>query len=186
MRKSFRNLYVAVSILGLLLSIEVYAQTRLVTFSPPDRSFRIKIPSKPSHVHSSLDYERQGLFEGNFAADTYDFSPNDSGTVGVITVFHLARAKSRRQFNKESDSIMLVVGGDDKEFLKRTSIRTSGLHGREYLYSKGDIRGRVLIVNAGKKIFFLQYHTESGALPDFVDTIFRSFKITTKPASHKN
>ena len=178
MEKSFQSLCLAFGILVLLVSVEIDAQSRWLTFSPPDRSFSIKLPRKPAHVHGRLNYETQGLFEGNFGADTYDFSPNDSGTVAVVSVFHLTTAKSLRQFNKESDSVMLVIGGDDKEFDKQTSVIINGLHAREYFYRKGDIRGRVLIVNAGKRIYFLQYHCESGALPDFVDRIFRSFRIT--------
>jgi len=71
---------------------------------------------------------------------------------------------------------MLVVGGDDKEFLKQESVTVNGMHGREYIYKKGSIRGRVLLVNSSKRRFFLQYHTEEGALPEFVARIFDSFR----------
>src|SRR5262245_15869681 len=94
-----------------------------------------------------------------------------------LPILHVARVKNRRQFDKEADSVMLVVGGDDKKFSKTTSVTVNGLHGREYFYEKGDIRGRVLIVNAGSRIFFVQYHTEAGILPDFVAKIFRSFRV---------
>jgi hypothetical protein len=71
---------------------------------------------------------------------------------------------------------MLVIGGDDKESLTHKSVSVNGMPGREYFYSKGDIRGRVLIVNGGRRIFLLQYHTEAGSLPDFVKTVFNSFR----------
>lgn len=180
MRTSFRTVYLIIPTLVLVsaaIPVAVNAQSRWVTFSPPDRGFRINIPSKPAYRRTSLNYDKQGLFEGNLWADIYDFSPNDSGTIGVITVLHLKGAKSRRQFNKESDTIMEIVGGDDKEFLKRASVMINGRHAREYSYRKGDIRGRVLIVNAGIKVFFLQFHTEAGVLPNYVDRIFRSFRL---------
>lgn len=180
MRTICRSVYFVIPILVLAsaaISIEVNAQTRWVTFSPPGKGFSIKVPRKPTYKHRSLNYDEQGLFEGNTHADIYDFSPNDSGTIGAISVFHLTRPKSGRQFNKESDSIMEVIGGDDKKFLKRISVTINGLHAREYVYRKGDIRGRVLIVNARKKVFFVQYHTEAGVLPRFVDRIFGSFRV---------
>src|SRR5688572_20985046 len=182
MRTSLRSLYLVVPTLVLMFAamrVEVNAQTGWVTFSPPDRGFSIKIPSKPTYKRTSLNYPEQGLFDGNLWADIYDFSPNVSGTIGVITVFQLTAAKSRRQFNRESDTIMEIVGGDDKEFLKRASVMINGLHAREYSYRKGDIRGRVLIVNARTRVFFLQFHTEAGVLPNYVDRIFRSFRVAT-------
>ena len=177
---SCRNLYLLILILVLAsasLSIDVNAQAEWVAFSPSDNSFNITVPRKPTYQHDSLNYEERGLFEGNTHADTYDFSPSDSGTVGVITVFHLDRPKIRRQFDRESDSVMEVVGGDDKKFLKRTSVTVDGLHAREYVYLKGVICGRVRIVNAGKRILFLQYQTEAEMLPRFVDRIFNSFRV---------
>jgi hypothetical protein len=93
----------------------------------------------------------------------------------VIGVYQLRRAKNQRQFIKECYDIILFIGGDDKESLTHKSVSVNGMPGREYFYSKGDIRGRVLIVNGGKRIFFLQYHTEAGSLPDFVKMVFNTF-----------
>jgi hypothetical protein len=175
-----RTNYLVVPALVLLLSafsVEAQARTRWVKFSPPDKSFSIVLPRKPIYQHSDLNYDEQGVFDGNMRADDYDFSPNDSGTTSLITVFHLARPKSRQQFDKECDSIMEVIAGDDKQFDKRASLTINGLHAREYLFRKGSIRGRVLIVNARTRIYFLQYHTETGVLPSFVAGIFRSFRV---------
>jgi hypothetical protein len=97
-----------------------------VKFSPPDKSFSIVLPRKPIYQHSDLNYDEQGVFDGNMRADDYDFSPNDSGTTSLITVFHLARPKSRQQFDKECDSIMEVIAGDDKQFDKRASLTING------------------------------------------------------------
>ncbi len=147
-----------------------------VNYSPPDKSFTVRLPRWPHYTTGRLDYEKDGLFKGNTHGDGYDFSPNVSGTVAGIFVYHLRRPKSQRQFIKECDDIMLVVGGDDKESLTHKSVSVNGMSGREYFYTKGDIRGRVLVINGRRRIFFLQYHTEADSLPDFVKTVFNSFR----------
>jgi hypothetical protein len=98
-----------------------------VTYSPADNSFTVRLPRRPKHTTGRLDYEKNGLFRGNTDGDAYDFSPDDSGTVAVIGVYHLGRAKSQRQFKKECDDIMLFVGGDDKESLTHKSVSVNGL-----------------------------------------------------------
>jgi hypothetical protein len=179
---TFPDLYLILpTVLLLALPTEVNAQTGLVTFSSPDGSFRINVPRKPTYEHQVLNYENEGIFESNFRADVYDFSSPDSGVAGVLAIFYLARPRNRRQFTEECDSVMLVVGGDNKEFIKGTSVTVNGLHGREYFYRNGDIRGRVLIVNARTRVFFVQFHTEAGALPRYVERIFRSFRVAPLP-----
>jgi hypothetical protein len=177
-KKSKPKLIVVLAVLS-IIPAQTNAQTRWLHYSPPDKSFTVELPRKPKYKRQKLDYEREGLFEGNSHVDWYDFSPNESGTVGVVAVYYVPQEKSQRQFDEESDSIMLVVGGDDKKFVKQESVTVNGLKGRDYIYSKGSVRGRVLIVNAGKRIFFLQYHTEAGVLPTFVAKIFDSFRIAS-------
>jgi hypothetical protein len=175
-KKSKPKLPVVLAVLS-IISAQTNAQARWLHYSPPNKSFTVELPGRPKYKRQKLDYEREGLFEGNSHVDLYDFSPNESGTVGLVAVYYVQKVRSQRQFDEESDSIMLMVGGDDKEFLKQESVTVSGLHGRDYIYRKGSVRGRVLIINAGKRICFLQYHTEAGVLPTFVAKIFDSFRI---------
>lgn len=175
---SMNRQFMFLAVLSLLLAIspQVSGQAKWRFYAPPDKSFSVELPRMPKHTRQDLNYEKTGLFEGNTHGDVYDFSPNDSGTIGVIGVYYVPQEKSDKQFDAESDGLMLVVGGDDKEFLKQESVTVNGMHGREYIYKKGSIRGRVLIVNSGKRRFLLQYHTEEGALPEFVARIFDSFR----------
>ncbi len=89
-----RNLYsvnLTLVLLAAAIPVVVNAQTRWLKFSPLDKSFSI-VPRKPTYEHSSLNSDEQGVFDGNTRADDYDFSPNDSGTTSLVTVFHLRRA----------------------------------------------------------------------------------------------
>jgi hypothetical protein len=163
-------------LLSLFLTVSSQAQPAWREFSPRDLSFKIELPPQLKHRHAEEPFGLHELFNG-LSSETYDFSPPVSGTSAAVVVAKMSKPLRNSQFDKIADSGMLIIGGDDKTFSSMRSIPVNGKHAREYFYEKGSVRGRVVMVNAGRKIFFLQYHTEDGELPKFVTRLFSSFRV---------
>ena len=50
---------------------------------------------------------------------------------------------------------MLWIGGDDKHFSREADVIVNGLHGREFIFEKGNMSGRALFINGGTHIYYL-------------------------------
>lgn len=173
------------SLLYILVSIsQVDSQSNWRIFSPPDKSFTVELPRTPKFQRKKVNPRKDALFENTIMGDAYTFRlrQNDPESVFSISVFYLSAPVNNQLFNQRAKSLALIIGGDkeDSDFTKKADVRVNGFHGREFIYEKGVISGRALFINAGKRIYFLLYHTDvEGEISS--ETIVRIFE-TFKPA----
>ncbi|MCP9496912.1 MAG: hypothetical protein MSG64_21040 [Pyrinomonadaceae bacterium MAG19_C2-C3] len=134
-------------------------------YSPPDKSFTVELPGEP-HPTDDYDFMEGGgaaFFKCTKSADSYqlDLQPESVINSFSIGVFDVSTCKRRPEtFNEEIEAIIPIIGGDDKLILRDSKLRVDGLPAREFIYKKGIVYGRVLIVNAGKRIFLLIYASD--------------------------
>jgi hypothetical protein len=76
------------------------------------------------------------------------------------------------------NSNMLWIGGDDKHFSREADVIVNGLHGREFVFEKGDMSGRALFINGGTHIYYLMFQSETDRAKsaEVVVRIFNSFR----------
>lgn len=154
-------------------------------FSPPDRSFTVELPGRPRHTNNPdpKGVDEQSFFEWFDCIRSVDFyvlplnisSPANAFLVGV---FDVSRCKRRPEmFNEEVERLVLVIGGDNKRLISDSAVSVDGLPGREFTYANGDANGRVLIVNANRRIYTLIYETDvpAGASSSEAMRMFRTF-----------
>lgn len=156
-------------------------------YSPADKSFTVELPGQP-HPTDDYDFMEGGgaaFFKCTKSADSYqlDLQPESLINSFSIGVFDVSACKSRPEaFNEEVEAIIPIIDGDDKLILNDSKVRVDGLLGREFAYKKGIVYGRVLVVNAGKRIFLLIYASD---IPEATSSpeAARMFK-TFHPAKH--
>ena len=147
-------------------------------FSTPDDSLSVELPAKPNVLkkkHDSLDV----IFKHSKSAYSYTVKLGSGSEPEILfSVLRLAKVMSNRDFDRTVNSNMLWIGGDDKHFSREADVIVSGLRGREFLFEKGDMSGRVLFVNGGTHIFFLMFQTEveRSKSDAVVARIFNSFR----------
>lgn len=91
---------------------------------------------------------------------------------------HLSKPLTNRTFDEIVNSNMLWIGGDDKRFSREADVRVAGIHGRDFIYEKGNDSGRALFVNGGRRVYFLMVQTDdkSKTTSEKVSKIFKSFQ----------
>lgn len=160
-------------------------------YSPPDKSFTVELPGEPQHTNkldpTSSDENEKSFFKCTKSINGYVFPlrPAHPANVFVIGVFDVSDCKRKRElFDEEVKGLVTVIGGDNKRLVSDSAVRTDGLPGREFIYENGDSYGRVLIVNAGRRIYLLSYTTDvRGATTSSEATrMFSSFRPVRKTA----
>lgn len=142
------------------------AQSRWRAYSPPDRSFTVELPGAPKFKRGRLSRQDDLMFRrGGFGYTAYTIrsrrgSPETIFNIGVLL---LTTPIDDREFDENTYTFIGIYGGDkeDSNFKKNAAVRVHGFHGREYIYEVGESVGRALFINAGKRAYFLIYHTES-------------------------
>lgn len=152
-------------------------------YSPPDKSFTVELPQEPRRVNKidPTSSDEESFFECTKSVDAYELqlNPKSPEYAFVIGVFDVSACQRRPEtFNKEVENLVAVIGGDNKRLIKDEKVKVNGLPGREFIYENGDLHGRVLIVNAGKRIYMLTYTNDtSGAITSAETTrMFSSFR----------
>lgn len=157
-------------------------QNTWLRFSPPDKSFVIEVPQKLRRIRrSGSSMPITELFSCAKSAIAYELpSTLESGRYSlVVGVFNLSACKREKdKLKQEIEDFILIVGGDNKHIISNENIDVGGFTGREVVYENGDINGRVLIVNSGKRIYLLTYTTdtvEKTSAPEIL-RMFRTFR----------
>jgi hypothetical protein len=105
-----------------------------------------------------------------------DLLPGDQPEL-LFGAFNLSKRLGNHRFDDIVNSNILWISGDDKHFSKEADVTIGGLHGRDFVYNKGNMSGRALFVNGVNRVYFLIYSTESDAVSsDSVNRIFGSFR----------
>jgi len=162
------------------------AQPDWRVYSAPNKSFTVELPWKPIYERHNLNgmptsiRKNRQLFKGSTSIDAYDLRmyTQESSTRTYISVYNLAETLSEQEFDAEAESVMSRLGGKDQQFLRNEYVTVYGLRGREYVYEKGKASGRILMVNANHRVYFLHYHTENekGISRGPVERVFNSFR----------
>ena len=146
-------------------------------FSPPDKRLVIELPAPPKTL--TREEERlPTIFPGSGVANFYsvDLIPGGEHEV-FFGVVNLSKRLNDRRFDHTVNSNMLWIAGDDKHFSKQVDRNVGGLHGREFVFTKGDLSGRALFLNGGNRVYLLVYFTERETVStEIVDRIFDSFR----------
>jgi hypothetical protein len=136
-------------------------------YSPPDKSFTVELPGEPHQTNkldpSSSDENEKSFFECTKSIKGYVLPlwPTHPANVFVIGVFDVSGCKRKPElFDEEVKGLVTLIGGDDKSLISDSATRANDLPGREFIYENGDRYGRVLIVNAGRRIYLLSYTTD--------------------------
>lgn len=166
---------------------DVDAQPKWFVYSAPDNSFSVELPWKPIYERRNFSNflpgirQRMETFKGTQYQEFYNLRmyPDESSTRFYINVYELAKKRSDTEFDDEVDSLMSSLSDKDKHFPKNESVSINGFHGREYIYEKGKASGRVLIINAGNRIYLLRFHTENkkGISRSPVEKVFNTFQL---------
>ncbi len=147
-------------------------------FSTPDGSLSVELPAKPNVLkkkHDSLDV----IFKHSKSAYSYTVNLGSESEPEILfSVLRLAKAMSNRDFDRTVNANMLWIGGDDKHFSRKVDVIVSGLHGREFVFEKGDLPGHALFINGGTHIYYLifQSEIERPQSSEVVVRIFKSFR----------
>lgn len=160
----------------------VAAQAKWSTYSPPDKSFSIEFPEASSIKREKISYEEENIsyiFGKAKSADVYSLvRENEAEPSFWVYVFYPAPPLKNKRFDREVNSNMLWLFGDDKRFSKKSDTIMNGLHGREFVFEKGDMSGRAVFANAGRRIFLLLYTKGAGVevTAEMANRIFKTFK----------
>jgi hypothetical protein len=152
-------------------------------YSPPDKSFTVELPQEPRHTNKidPTSTDEASFFECTKSVDAYELQlkPQSSEYAFVIGVFNVSGCQRKAEtFNKEVKGLVAIIGGDNKRLIKNEQVKVNGLPGREFIYQNGDLYGRVLVVNAGKRIYMLTYTNDASGTTTSAETtrMFSSFR----------
>jgi hypothetical protein len=147
-------------------------------FSTPDDSLSVELPAKPNVLkkkNESLDV----IFK--HSKSVYSYTVNlgfESEPEIVFSVLRVSKPIRNQDFDRTVNSNMLWIGGDDKYFSRKADVIVNGLHGREFVFKKGEMLGRALFINGGTHIYYLMFQgeTERADSAELVVRIFNSFR----------
>jgi hypothetical protein len=150
-------------------------------FSTPDDSLSVELPAKPNVLkkkNDSLDV----IFKHSKSAYSHTVNLGSESEPEILfSVLRVAKAMSNRDFDKTVNSNMLWIGGDDKHFSRKADVIVNGLHGREFVFEKGDMPGHALFINGGTYIYYLIFQSETERPEsEVVVRIFNSFRPKAK------
>jgi hypothetical protein len=152
-------------------------------YSPPDKRFTVELPRVPRHTDKidPTSADEASFFECTKSVEAYELQlkPQSPEYAFVIGVFDVSGCQRKAEtFNKEVKDLVAVIGGDNKRLIKDDQVTVNGLPGREFIYQNGNLNGRVLILNAGRRIYMLTYtdDTLSNATSAETTRMFNSFR----------
>ena len=156
-------------------------------FSTPDDSLSVELPAAPNVLkkNDSLDV----IFKHSKSAYSYTVNLGSESEPEILfSVLRLSKVMSNRDFDRTVNSNMLWIGGDDKHFSRKADVIVNGLHGREFVFEKGDMPGHALFINGGTHIYYLifQSETERPESSEAVVRIFNSFRPNKAKSNLRN
>lgn len=170
-------------LLFFLIPANTNAQPKWRPYTSPGKTFTVELPWKPIYQRKQITGmvpNSAGPFKGIQSVDYYNLNMyiDEGSTSFFIFEYEVADKRSDQDFDIEVDSIMSGPGGKDKNYLQNRPVTVNGLHGQEYFYEKGKTSARVLVINAGHRIFLLRFSTEEkkGINRGPVEKVFSTFQ----------
>lgn len=141
------------------------------------------MPQEPRRTDKTdpTSIDEASFFKCTKSVIAYELQPKSHSPeyAFVIGVFDVSACKRKSEtFNKEVNDLVAILGGDDKRLIKNEQMKVNGLPGREFIYENGDLYGRVLVVNGGKRIYMLTYTNDAYGTTTSAETtrMFSSFR----------
>ena len=163
------------------LSLNINAhQSEWIAFSPPDKSFTVKLPSVPCRdTGSSTQPDLDG------AIDAYNVIEFSAGFhIYFIGVFDASHFKDASHPDAVMDGLIGLMSYPPKKLVSKTKIILDGMPGREFGFANNlnNNYGRGRVIHAGTRIYVLVYITEEeGDVSSHSATRFLdSFRIRPK------
>lgn len=176
------KLVILAGLLCLLIASEVNAKPDWRLYTSPNKSFSVELPWKPNNRRRNLltlAPDSEIRFKGSSVDDRYDLSmyTDESLTRFFIDVYETAFKRSQAEFDSEVRQI-LVDACDRCRFFKNDPVVLNGLSGREFIYQKSKVTGRMLFINGGLRIYTVHFYTEDkkGISRGPVDRVFATFQ----------
>lgn len=175
-----RNASYSLLLIAVLLGDAICANAQLnwKLYTPSDRRFSVELPAKPSYQRRSIAGivgALPGPVDGITVIDSYNLPINEPNTSLRINVYSVSDRDTYQQFEKKR-----AASPQNPYYLKDEPVELNGLHGREYIYQKGKLASRLLIVFADHLVYTIAFSTESdkGVARGAIDRIFSSFRPT--------
>ena len=164
--------------LPLSVSVVRASQAKWKVYTPPDKRFSVELPWKPNYQRRTVAGRigpLPGPTEGITSVDRYDLrisEPNTSCTIDVYTV--IDRDPSQEFEKKRSQT------ATNSYFVRDEAVEVNGLKGRHYIYKKGKVASRYLILFAEHTVYTVTFYTEGdkGIERGAVNKIFDTFRPT--------
>lgn len=161
-------------------------------YSPRSKNFTVEVPGEPRRTNNP---DPQGVDERSFlewfkCSRSVTFyvlrlRPISPGNAFVIGDFDVSRCKRKPEmFDEEVKGLVAILGGDNKQIISNSPVVVKGLPGHEFIYENGDVNGRVLIINASRRIYALLYESDvpkSASSPE-TTRMFSSFRPVRRTA----
>jgi len=133
-------------------------QSDWIAFSPPDKSFTVKLPSVPRRdTGSSKQPDPDG------ALDAYTVIEFSAGFhIYSIGVFDASHFKDASHPDGVMDALIGLMSYAPKKLVSKTKISVDGMPGREFFFTNklSNNYGRGRVIHAGTRIYVLVYLTE--------------------------
>ena len=155
-RKQLSLRFLALLLLG--VSRDGATQTKWQVYTPPDKKFSVELPWKPNYQRLTVAGRvgpLPGPTEGITAVDSYDLRISEPNTSFTINVYSVIDRDPSQQFEKKR-----TASPGNPYFVKDETVEVNGLHGREYIYKKGKVSSRHLIIFADHTVYTVTFYTE--------------------------
>ncbi len=159
--------------LTLFLTLNNLAQNQkigeTIMWSPPDKSFTVKIPFSPKEIKEEYQDEARSGYK---SVRIFTAKRNDIGF--LIAVLELTEDDKRQTPKEKFGGLQFFIGGDDDHEFSSTYTSRGGLVAKEILYSEKANKG--VMIDGGDRIyvlgFFAKNHEElvKGYAKEFFDS----------------
>ncbi len=161
-------------------------------YFPPNKNFTVELPGEP---HPTNNPDPGGVDERSFlewfkctrsvAFYVLRLRPSSPANAFVIGDFDVSGCKRKPQlFDEEVKGLVAILGGDNKQIISNSAVVVNGLPGHEFIYENGEVNGRVLIINASRRIYALLYESDVPRAASSPETtrMFSSFRPVRRTA----
>lgn len=182
-----RSSLVVLLLVILLITIGggVAAQPKWETYSPPNKRFTVELPWKPHYTQRNTIGQFGGSLEarpikGVTSVDVFNLSMymNEERTSFMIYVYYTIHADTEKAFDDEKHSGNKSTPRNQPNLVTERTLVVGGLRAREFIYQKGNVASKALLIFADHRIYAVEFYTEDkkGLARGPVDRVFNSFQ----------
>ena len=172
----------------------VEQKDKWIKFSSPEGRFTVELPEMPeqrTRIARLPDEEETEeimfIFRCTKSITAYTLRSMYGTKFSRLAIMEVDVSKCKRQkgdFVLDMFRFIILYGGDEAATaalaegkLTDVKLNKNGLQVRDFILTRGsEVRGRVLAIDAGKRIFVLMYDREEGGLEE-EERIFKTFRL---------